>query len=175
MKEKNTYEGHTSASDEELLGQRRESNGVLSKIWKFLKSILQKLLAPSNFHLDEMITIFRPFIYVCLIHKYGRKSSYPLKISFILDLIAMVTSVHRLIKNSSDDSPKQRKLRKMEKRTLMRRIWYSMLKYLIREPIYSKYTQPFLVRLFSALRISPRIYGIILSIVAYFQYYAYIA
>ena len=47
--------------------------------------------------------------------------------------------------------------------------------YLIRDPIFEDYTQPIALKVFTTLRISPRILGLILSIVSYYRYYAYIA
>ena len=68
-----------------------------------------------------------------------------------------------------------RRLKQIEKKELLRRIWNALLKYLIRDPIFDDYTQPIVVKIFNTLRISPRIYGVILGIISYFRYYAYIA
>ena len=57
----------------------------------------------------------------------------------------------------------------------MRRIWNALIKYLIRDPIFEDYTQPIALKVFTTLRISPRIFGVILGIISYFRYYAYIA
>jgi len=57
----------------------------------------------------------------------------------------------------------------------MRRIWGALIRYLIRDPIFEDYTQPIALKVFTTLRISPKIFGLLLSIVSYFKYYAYIA
>ena len=67
------------------------------------------------------------------------------------------------------------RLREVEKQELVKRIKNALLKYLIRDPIYYTYTEPLAAKVFSTLRISPRILGLILSIVNYYKYYSYIA
>ena len=66
-------------------------------------------------------------------------------------------------------------MRQVEKKELVRRIWELIIKYLIREPIFENYTKVFLAKLFTILKISPRIFGLLLSVLNYFRYYAYIA
>ena len=66
-------------------------------------------------------------------------------------------------------------MKQVEKRELRKRIWNLIIRYLIRDPIFQDYTQPIVLKVFTALRISPKIYGLILGIVSYFRYYAYIA
>ena len=67
------------------------------------------------------------------------------------------------------------KLRSIEKKELVKRIWKIIIKYLIREPIFEDMTKPFLAKIFGMLRISPKILGLLVSVLNYFRYYAYIA
>lgn len=57
----------------------------------------------------------------------------------------------------------------------MRRIWAALFKYLARDPIYDNYTMPIAVRIFNALYFPQFLTGLILSIVSFNRYYAYIA
>lgn len=50
-----------------------------------------------------------------------------------------------------------------------------LIKYLIRDPIFEDYTKHFISKLFTFLRISPKILALLVSIINYFRYYAYIA
>jgi len=173
----------------------------------WLVEVVRKLFARAyralfnhRYHLDDIINIVRPFIYVYSIIKYGHKSYTPVKISLLLDLIGIVITLSRLIQASNgQQAPSQdvqggqqssrhyvedpnrspqkntRRLKQIEKKELMRRIWNALIKYLIRDPIFEDYTQPIALKVFTTLRISPRIFGVILGIVSYFRYYAYIA
>lgn len=61
----------------------------LNKIWGFLFN--------HRYHLDDIIMIIRPFIYVYSVMKYGRKSYTPIKISLALDIISILVTLSRLI------------------------------------------------------------------------------
>lgn len=65
----------------------------LSKIWGFLFN--------HRYHLDDIIMIIRPFIYVYSVMKYGRKSYTPIKISLALDIISILVTLSRLIQAAS--------------------------------------------------------------------------
>ena len=168
----------SAASDEDLIVRGGPRPSLLSKLLNVIKGILLKfksLLTGRGYHLDDLIHIFRPFIYVALVTKYGTKDYLPIKISFTLDMVAMVVSLTRLIKSASSKTLAQNRLHSFEKRTLMRRIWYQLLKYLIRDPIYQSHTQPLLMKIFQTLRIPVRIYSILFALVEYCRYYSYIA
>jgi hypothetical protein len=49
------------------------------------------------------------------------------------------------------------------------------MKYLIRDPIFDKFTRQIIVKIFSVLRLPTKMLDIIFSIISYFRYYAYIA
>jgi hypothetical protein len=66
-------------------------------------------------------------------------------------------------------------LKEIEKREIMKRIWEIVMKNLIRDPIFDKFTRQIIVKLFSVFRLPNKLLEIIFSIVSYFRYYAYIA
>lgn len=174
---------------------------VFEKVWGFLFN--------HKYHLDDILMIIRPFIYVYSIMKCGRKSYTPIKISLAMDLISIIVSLNRLIKASKTNRPatviqpqqidqhyqqvsgpdsggasnaqgaivvkSSGRLRSIEKNQLMKRIWGSLIMYLIRYPIFEDYTYPVALKIFTTLHISPRILGLLLSIVSFYRYYAYIA
>ena len=148
----------------------------------FVSQLLKKVagfLFNHRYHLDDIIAIIRPFIYVYAIVRCGNKSYTPVKISFLLDIVATLVSLSRLVQSAEAKSRPsvgdQQKLRQVEKRHIMRRIWTSLLLYLIRDPIFQDYTHPIALKVFTTLRISPKILGLVLAIVSYYRYYAYIA
>lgn len=69
---------------------------------KLIKSIFG-LLFNQRYHLDDIINIFRPFIFVYLVMKHGRKSYQPIKVSLILDLVSILISFSRLIQASNPE------------------------------------------------------------------------
>jgi hypothetical protein len=131
--------------------------------------------------------IIRPFVYVYSVMKYGRRSYTPIKIAAVIDLISIFITMIRLIRASSSyhksnrthgQVPKKEKtahLRSIEKKELMKRIWGALLRYLIRDPIFENYTKMIALKIFTTLRISPRIFELLISLVSYFRYYTYIA
>lgn len=54
----------------------------------------------KRYHLDDLLYILRPFVYVYSVMKYGRKSYTSVKIALLMDAIALMVSVHRLNKAS---------------------------------------------------------------------------
>jgi len=105
--------------------------------------------------------------------KYGRRSFKPIKIALVIDAVSIGISMLRLIR-SANSKDKKHKLRTIEKKEIMRRIWEALLKYLVRDPIFESYTKVVLERVFDALRIS-KLLPLVLSVVNYFRYYSYIA
>lgn len=127
----------------------------------------------NRYNLDDVLYILRPFIYVYCVMKLGKKSYTPIKVALVLDILSIVVSTIRLNRSSNTVDKKQR-LRSVEKKEIMRRIWETLLKYLVRDPIFDTYTKVFLERIFVALRIT-KLLPILMSIVNYFRYYSYIA
>ena len=116
---------------------------------------------------SEILHIIRPFVYVFLVMKNGRQSWLPFQVSLAMDLLIIVLVFLKLIGAE--------RLRTIEKRDLTRRSMWSLLKYLIRDPVYEGFTLPFIRRIFGMLRIPESLFGIVLSILNYYRYYTYIA
>ena len=116
---------------------------------------------------SEILHIIRPFVYVFLIMRHGKNSWVPFQVSLALDLLMVGLTFLKLMG--------RQKLRTIEKRDLNRRCWWSLVKYLIRDPVYESFTLPFIRKVFSMLRIPDALYGIVLSILNYYRYYTYIA
>lgn len=62
------------------MGQGR---GFLQTIFK----LIADACVGSKYSLDELIAIVRPLIYVWCVLRFGRKSYFPVKVSFALDLV----------------------------------------------------------------------------------------
>ena len=83
---------------------------LLSRLVEFVRNLISKAasyLFNHRYHMDDIIQIVRPFVYVYAVMKYGHKSFTPLKISFALDVISILISVSRLIQASNGGSPQQ--------------------------------------------------------------------
>ena len=145
---------------------------MLGFILRILKSVYS-FFFESKYHLDDLLHILRPFVYVFSVLKHGQQSYKPIKISFMMDLVASLVSLLRLVKASQN--VKGSRLRESEKREIMRRIWSNMVKYLVRDPIFENFTKAILVKVFSTLRVSPKLYNIFFALIAYFRYYTYIS
>jgi hypothetical protein len=156
--------------------QRDSSQGFVHSLFTFVTNLIKKftnLFFNNRYNLDDILYILRPFIYVYSVMKYGRRSFKPIKIALVLDIVSIGISLIRLIR-SANSKDKKHKLRTIEKKEIMRRIWETLIKYLVRDPIFESYTKVLLERVFGALRIS-RLLPLLLSIVNYFRYYSYIA
>jgi hypothetical protein len=99
--------------------------------------------------------------------KHGKKSWVPIQVSLAMDLLIIFLVFLKLIG--------AQKLRTIERRDLTRRNIMSLVKYLIRDPIYETFTLRVLQRIFGFLRIPNALFGIVLSILNYYRYYTYIA
>ena len=81
---------------------------------------------------SEILHIIRPFIYVYLVMKHGKKSWIPLQVSFALDAFIIFLVGCKLFGKE--------KLRNIERRDLIRRSMWSLVMYLIRDPIFDSFT-----------------------------------
>jgi len=81
---------------------------------------------------SEVLHIIRPFVYLYLIMKHGKKSWIPIQVSLAIDLLIIFLVFLKLIGAE--------KLRSIERRDLTRRNIMSLLKYLIKDPIYERFT-----------------------------------
>ena len=65
-----------------------------------LSNLIKKafsLVFNHRYHLDDILIIVRPFVYLFCICKFGRKSTTPIKVSALLDLIALMLSFSRVM------------------------------------------------------------------------------
>lgn len=135
---------------------------------RFLMRIKRLFAKVFGLVLDsEILHILRPFVYVFLVMKHGKGSWVPFNVSLAMDVLIIFLVFLKLIG--------MQKLRTIEKRDLSRRSMWSLLKYLIRDPVYENFTLPFIRRLFAICRLPEALYGIVLSILNYYRYYTYIA
>lgn len=139
-----------------------------SAVVRFLMRIKRLFAKVFGLVLDsEILHILRPFVYVFLVMKHGKGSWVPFNVSLAMDVLIIFLVFLKLIG--------MQKLRTIEKRDLSRRSMWSLLKYLIRDPVYENFTLPFIRRLFAICRLPEALYGIVLSILNYYRYYTYIA
>ena len=133
---------------------------------------LQSLIINHRYHIDDILAIIRPFVYTYAVLKCGRRSYQPLKIALALDSVMLLTTMARLVR---DEKKHGKKLKNLERRYMVRRVWLAVLKYAMRDPLFERYTKPYIEKVFQILRVNPTIRAIILSIMNYFRYYTYIA
>jgi mannose/fructose/N-acetylgalactosamine-specific phosphotransferase system component IID len=80
----------------------------LTKLVAFVRKTLQgviNFLFSNRYHLDDIIVIVRPFIFVYCVMQYGHKSYTPIKISFVLDMISILLSFSRLVQSANASQP----------------------------------------------------------------------
>ena len=153
------------SSNESLYNQRSVIE-MITKALLRIKELVVKLLKHVVFNSD-VLHIIRPFIYVALVAKHGKRSWYPIWISLAIDLFIIFLVFLKLI------GPQ--KLRTIERRDLTRRNIISLLKYLLRDPIFDNFTLKIIKKVFVFCRIPNFLFGILLSILNYQRYYTYIA
>ncbi|CDW78719.1 UNKNOWN [Stylonychia lemnae] len=183
ISEKSDNEDHSIDHEVSINGENRQNQSMLKQFMNYIKNIYRKLACKlGKYHLDDILFILRPFVYVYFVIQYGRKDYMPIKIIFAMDMIAILISLKRLSQSQSSGldesdqlSSRRNKLKSVERRELVRRIRETLLKYLIRDPIFEGVTKRVLEKLFSILRISPRLLGLLYSLLSYFRYYTYIA
>jgi hypothetical protein len=99
--------------------------------------------------------------------KHGKNSWVPIQVSLAMDAFIIFLVFMKLMGSQ--------KLRSIERRDLTRRNVASLLKYLLRDPIYEKFTLRVLHKIFKLFRIPEALFGVLLSVLNYYRYYIYIA
>ena len=103
--------------------QIKDSMGLLARLLKnFFKIVFN----------SDILHIIRPVVYIYLVWKYGKKSWVPIQVSLFMDLLVIFLVFLKLIGAT--------KLRTIERRDLTRRNGISLLKYLLRDPIFENFT-----------------------------------
>jgi peroxin-16 len=147
--------------------ERQEApSSQLLGLLRLLKEIVGNLLSGVVFN-SEILHIIRPFVYVLLTVQYGKRSWVPFQISLAIDFLTIFLVFLKLVG--------AQKLRTIEKRDLYWRCICSLMKYLLRDPLFEVFTIKLLQRIFQMLRLPTAMFGLLLSILNYYRYYIYIA
>lgn len=73
---------------------------IVRRLVSFVRQLLKRVagfLFNHRYHLDDIIAIVRPFLYVYAVVRCGNKSYTPVKLSLLLDVVATLVSLSRLI------------------------------------------------------------------------------
>jgi hypothetical protein len=112
----------------------------------------------------ELLYILRPVIYFAFIVIFGKQSFIPLFVNIAIDLIILKT------KKRSNEKFMQQKIYYYEYAYRYGRLSV----YLLREPIFSLITKPFIEKILKTFRFSERIINILIRILTYFTKCYYI-
>ena len=128
-------------------GQPRRDKSFLGFVRNILRG-LGSILLNDIMPIDELLNIVRPVIYVFLVYKQSfkkKKSNVAIKVSLMIDLIQIAFSALRVWRSNKQKSALKKKvtgpmppgiLTDAEKGELHSRSVFSLLKYLLREPVY---------------------------------------
>ncbi len=135
------------------------SNGDKIGLIRFISKYL------TNFqNLVEIINLIRPLAYLGFLMYFKQKSYVPIIASLILDLI--VLKFYR-----KEEKFIQQKIFSYEYSS---RLFSFYFIYFLREPIYSKFTKPFLRTILSKMWLSSWIVEFLLNLLTYFTNFYYI-
>lgn len=126
----------------------------------------QKNQVPHEFYhkVRELIYLFRPVIYLLALKAMGNSSKLPLIVCFILEYLSIDSNLH-----GRGNFSKQ-KVYYAEYLYRQRRFWL----YLLREPIVTSITIPFIKRILTFLRLPTGLVNWVETIIKYFTKYYYI-
>jgi len=126
-----------------------------------------------------VLAILRPVVYVYSVLKYGRRSYKPIQISFMFDICQLVISAIRLWRSAKAEQKegkgKSGMLSQIEAFEIKRRCQISALKYLVRDPVFTDYTMPILIKLLNRMHVPTVVSTYLLAYIKYFRYYAFIS
>ena len=66
-------------------------------------------------------------------------------------------------------------LRNIEVQEITRRCYSALLKYLVRDPIFSVYTKPLIVAVLRKVRVPATVIAYLFAYINYYRYYTYIS
>ena len=66
-------------------------------------------------------------------------------------------------------------LRNIEVQEIIRRCYLSLLKYLVRDPIFTAYTKPMIIKALRKVRVPHTLIAYLFAYVNYYRYYTYIS
>jgi hypothetical protein len=107
-----------------------------------------------------------------LLIKFGVKSYKPIWISLLFDLAQLVIGLIRLKRSNLQQGLQ---LQLVEKNEIASRIRSSLLKYLVREPIFSRVVKPGLENVCGKLWIPSAFVSYFIAYINYYRYYSFIA
>jgi hypothetical protein len=123
----------------------------------FIKFIFSYLIKLENF--VEILYILRPLIYLSLMIIFGKKSLIPLIINIVMDII--ILKIKR----------KEKKFMEQKVYTFENAYRFGQLGvYLLREPIFSLITLPFLRKILRILRLSNIFDNMLVRLLSYYTY-----
>lgn len=67
----------------------------------FLIQRLQSLVANHRYHLDDILAIVRPLVYVYAVLRCGRRAWGPIKVAMVVDGVMLVTTVSRIVRDEA--------------------------------------------------------------------------
>lgn len=129
-----------------------------------MKYLFENLMQFKMKFYVELLYVLRPFIYITLIYFFGRKSFIPLIINLALESFILKFSERK------DEKFMQQKIYFYEYKYRFSRLSI----YMLRDPIYSSITRPFLEKLMKTLRLPDKFVGFFLSVLDYFTKFYYI-
>mmetsp|Transcript_27315 Transcript_27315/g.41537 ORF Transcript_27315/g.41537 Transcript_27315/m.41537 type:complete len:101 (+) Transcript_27315:850-1152(+) len=99
--------------------------------------------------------------------KDGKQAWRPIYVSLAFDILIGILTELKLYRS--------KKLRSIERRDLAGRLKSNFMKYLLRDPIFEKFTLPFLSKVFNYFWLTRIIFSLALNVINYYRYYTYIA
>lgn len=145
----------------EVVAEPASNAGLMERFTAKFGS-LRQFMRHKRFNRFEIVSILRPLVYIIAFWKCGRKSFKPILISLLMELYVVFQGM------------KKAKLAKKECEAdeFRRRRNFFLFKYLLKEPIYSRFTVPLIQKVFGRFLSSSKV-DMIKSILQYFSYYHY--
>jgi len=129
-----------------------------------MRYLLENLMQFKIKFYVELLYILRPFIYFSLIYFFGKKSFIPLLINMAIESFILKFSERK------DEKFMQQKIYFYEYKYRFSRLTI----YLLREPIFSYVTKPFLEKFLKTLRLPDKFVNFFLNVLDYFTKFYYI-
>ena len=112
----------------------------------------------------EILYILRPLIYFTLIYFFGKKSFIPLIVNIAIESFILKCNERK------DEKFMQQKIYFYEYKYRFSRLSI----YLLREPIFSLFTRPFLEKFLKTLRLPDKIVNFLMNVLEYFTKFYYV-
>jgi hypothetical protein len=144
----------------ELLGDEISTTNVNNTKETALTAVLKFIYSYTIRHKGnslEVLYLIRPLLYLSSMTYFGKKSIYPLIISAVIDIATMTYK-----RNTNKFT--QSKVYFFESSFRIS----SLSVYLLREPIFSLITKPYLLKLLKILRIPQTIVNLVLDLLTYY-------